>query len=223
MRRASTLRSALAVGIAVASAMLCEPASEGARRSSVIALPAKPPPYWAGSVTLSPTGRWLAVSAGNYLILVRDLRSNRWVRTFRGDAYPPVRWHPSRPVLLFGNGTYKKPAFDTGCLSTGKRHQLFRSDLDPLAWTKAGVLLENVIGAVDGTRVSSGATSGTRSPGTMGKGQPSGTCQAGRTTRWLPNRNPPSQTSPARHAGSRHIAECRGGGSGCAPAESSLG
>lgn len=98
-------------------------------------------PEWAYpiSVTLSPDDARLAVVTINDL-LVRDLRSNKWVRNF-GYAYSvAARWHPTRDVIIAAGGDAEKPDYNLAYLSSGKKRQVCRGGAGPLSWTTAGLL-----------------------------------------------------------------------------------
>ena len=113
------------------------------RSTKAIRLPASQRGYYPDSVTFSPNGRWLAVGVGNYWVGIRDVRSNRWIRSFR-EVFRP-RWHPSKPVLIAAGGSAYKPAFYIAYLSSGRIHQLFRGDFFPFAWTTLGMTLRGGI------------------------------------------------------------------------------
>lgn len=112
-----------------------------ARISSGFKIPGQPGSGCPMSVSLSPDSTKLAVVSGNHL-LVRDLRSNKWVRDF-GEAYSAAaRWHPSEPVITAAYGSARQPGYYLAYLASGKRRQVFRGDALPVAWTTVGLLAQ---------------------------------------------------------------------------------
>lgn len=100
-----------------------------------------PGPSYANSVTLSPDDTRLAV-VSRVQLLVRDLRSNRWIRNFGEAHVVAARWHPTEPVLIAADGSADQPNYYLAYLLNGKRHQIFRGDANPVAWTKAGLIAQ---------------------------------------------------------------------------------
>ncbi len=90
------------------------------------------------SVTLSPNGKWLAVVTTDGL-RVRNMTTGRWIRHL-GDAYESARWNPSKPILIAPDGSAAKPDFYMVRVPRGKKHQLFRGDPYPFAWTTTGMV-----------------------------------------------------------------------------------
>lgn len=124
--------------------------------SSVIPLPAMPFPrsrFVPRSVALSPNGRWLAV-LGDSAVLIYDVRANHWIKTLKGEVYPPLRWHPSKPILIFGSGSDGKPRFYKGSISGTAIRSMFRSDPWSIAWTASGLI--NSWGVIDLARSGEG-------------------------------------------------------------------
>lgn len=93
------------------------------------------------SVTLSPDNTKLAVVSANHL-LIRDLRSNKWLHDFGEASSAAARWHPSEPVLIAAYGSASQPGYYLAYLANGKRRQVFRGDALPVAWTRAGLLAQ---------------------------------------------------------------------------------
>ena len=98
---------------------------------SDITLPAKHGIEWPDSIALSPDGKWLAVVT-NYKIVVRDMKTGRWVRYFR-EAYVQARWHPTKPVLIAPDGIERESRFYMAYMSNGKKHYLFEFCETPYA------------------------------------------------------------------------------------------
>ncbi len=114
-------------------------APEPTRQSDVIVtLPARPGSIGADSVTLSPNGRWLAVTA-DFRLHILDVKTRGWIRRL-GSSYSSARWHPTKPKLIFPGGSNDKPDFRMANLATGKKRQLFRGDFYPFAWTRIGMV-----------------------------------------------------------------------------------
>ena len=103
------------------------------------------------SVTISPNGRWIAVTAiggirlrdyaSRWLEIV-DISTGRLVRDFGNCDGTAVRWHPSEPLLVNGDGFADRPKWQMLNVATGAKRVLFRGEISPICWARAAILAD---------------------------------------------------------------------------------